>query len=512
MRRPRLDPSRKVRRNGSTRVCLLEMWFVFVSRLHRFRVVFWLLLSGCGLSAPDPIGSPVFRRFDSGQGADAALNAGESEQLLRERGAGVIRRVWIRARSCDSAYLEKLVLEARWDDAVNPAVSALLATLFAAGRAYSPPLATEFTTWARGGMSIHLAMPFSVSADLRLRNLGPEPVEDLAWEIDIESGVVVGRAVGKLHARHIRSIEGAGASLDVSGQGRYFGTTLVARGCDPRTSRISLSIDADPARSVGSLNLATFFGGSGFRESVSWTSPEAGIRWLSESLAVAHRWHSDAPIPFARSLLLELTTERSARRSYELSAVAFWYQANPAGQSPASYVSSDAAIFSIEGVIEAENLLPPLYSSGDRCLADITTLLGEGWSGNRQLLFLADARDDFVVLEIPIAAPGVYDLHLAYTSGPGYGSARATIDGLEREGVLLEATPSLSATRGLRALRGVRVEGSSTALQLRLTVEKPGPAYLIGLDHVRLEAVDLSESSFNEPAPKSALNDTETNR
>lgn len=477
---------------------------LFVSRPHRLCVVLWLVLYGCGLSVPDQIASPGFRRFAGGHEGDTTLRAGESEQLMRERGAGVIRRVWIRARSCDPSYLEKLVLEARWDDAVNPAISAPLSTLFAAGRAYSPPLATEFTTWARGGMSIRLAMPFSVSGDLRLRNVGSEPIEDLAWEIDVESGVVVGREVGKLHARHIRSIEAGGARLEISGQGRYVGTILIARELDLTESRISLSIDADPARSVTSLNLATFFGGSGFRDSASWTSAKAGIRRLSESLAVAHRWHADAPIPFARSLLLELSTEQSSRRPSELSVLAFWYQPNPAGQSPVSYVSADPAIFALEGVIEAESLIPPLYSSGDRCLADITTLMGEGWSGNRQLLFQADARDDFVVLEIPVAEPGVYDLHLAYTSGSGYGSARATIDGFEQDHALLQAKPSPSPTRALSVLGGVRVEKGSPTLRLRLTVEEPGPPFLIGLDHVRLEAVDLLRSSFTEPAPEGA--------
>jgi len=448
-----------------------------------------LLSAGCTSVRLGSAPEPVLRRFAGAVAATSTLPAGGDTLLWSERGAGVIRRLWIRARSHDTDYLDKVVLEARWDDADNPAIAAPLSALFAIGAADSPALATEHTDWAAGGMSLRLAMPFATSAELRLRNVGEAELSDVAWEVDVESGFALGRDVEHLHARHFLHSEGDELDrFEIDGAGRYVGTTVVVRGGEAEACRLSLVIDHDPSRTLGSLNLPTFFGGGGYRERSSWISPGSGMRWLADDLAVAYRWHDRSGVLFQRSLALVLEHQLAAGPAPAILGTAFWYQVDPAGRSPASYVSRPPRTPRATDAIECEDLLPPLYSSGDRCVADITTLLGSDWSGNRQLLFLADAAGDFVVLELPRVAPGRYDLHLVYTVGFGYGAARASIEGSDRDTLLLAAAPGSRPKTERRVMEGVRVADRETPLRLRISAAGEGAHPHVGLDYLRLAA------------------------
>lgn len=451
----------------------------------------WLLLAvvSCG-GVPSPRPSwPDLLRVRGGGADSQSLQPGADILLCDLRGAGALRRVSLRGLSIDARYLDNLVFEARWDGATDPAVSATVAELFTVRRPADAPFVSALTSWQAGQVTLNLRMPFATAAALRLLNVGDTPLQELAWEIDVEQpdSSRVFEAPEYLHARHFRVQEPGRSSLRIEGRGRYIGTTLHLRGLDPRSAHLSIEVDDLPGHVISSENALAFLGGSGLPWRGSWVTPHWGLLWSAPDELLGYRWFHHTPVPFSVALEILLHADRPTDRSASLGGVALWYQSEPRGLSPASHLSHPARVSRRPDAIEAESLLPPLYSSGDRCIRQITTLWGPGWSGNAQMVFQADAPGDFVVLNIPGIQPGTYDLTLAYTVGPSFGTARATIEGDDRPGLELQASATAAVELRESVQRQVVVAAAADYLRLRLTSEGGASAAQIGLDHLRLE-------------------------
>jgi hypothetical protein len=456
------------------------------------------------------------RRSAVGRTVLSATHPGEqllapgAERILCDlHGAGTIRRIWVRGESIDAGYLDNLALEAYWEGATNPAISVTLGELAAIDRADAPPFASAVVHWGSGAVVLDTPMPFTNRARLRLLNVGTTPVRRLGWEIDIERGptpAVQGEGDDHFCARRFDANLTAPerAFLQVGGSGRYLGTTLRVHGVDPGTIRFALWPDANQRRAITSQNVLIFLGSSGLGRRLPVAAPEWGLTERGSRAAAGYRWHISAPLHFTSAMALHCDVAGALPQGATLDGAAFWYQKSAQGIAPAAYLSHPARIPVREGAIEGESLLPPLYSSGDPCGEEITTLFGDRWSGNAQLVLEADAVGDFVVLDLAPVQPGTYDLHLAYTLGSHFGTARASVMGDPRPGALLAAQPHAALGTREVTIPGVRIVEEDPRLLLRLTMEggnrgadettlfgegsaPEATSFRVGLDYLRLE-------------------------
>lgn len=409
----------------------------------------------------------------------AVLRPGTRVVLVDVEGPAEIARLWLRALSRDRRYLRNLIVEAYWDGADTPCIAAPVGDFFAVGPTPGLPFASSLTGWSHGALVSRFPMPFSRRGRIELVNTGEAEVRELEWQLDLLEGAGGELGRGGLHARFVRARASSHAHevLALRGQGWYVGTTVSIEG------PVDLSAPGERFRVDGEdwgrgHSLATYLGGSGFPGAEAWAAPNAGFTQISQERLTGYRWHLEAPIPFDDAIHVELGPVGTRG---ELATVAFWYEPESHRLPPVSYLSGVGVFGEEPGVLEAESLLPPLYSSGDSATEQITTLLGPGWSGNCQLLFAADAVGDFLVLEVSGLTEARYDLALAYTCGPGFGDYMARSEDGDATGILLEGGVAPEASVRVDTLRNLRaVEGS---VRLRLTAQ-PGLGRHLGLDHL----------------------------
>lgn len=293
------------------------------------------------------------------------LNPGESFVLADIAGPGTVRHIWM-------TILEKahrwLRLEITYDDADAPSVRAPVGDFFANGLNGTAHIASEpIAVVPRGGMNSYWPMPFRRRLRIELHNDGPEPVNEVFYQITCELGDVPDDNaylhVSWRRATTTRDHPEMTIADGIAGRGHYAGTYLVWTQLSNGwwgEGEVKFFIDGDPtdAPTICGTGTEDYFGGAwGFirhhpndQRPQTYTTPYLGYPQAvfgeepeSTPLVPRHalyRWHIPDPIRFERDLRVTIQalgwwpTGTYQPLTDDIAATAWYYVDRPTAAPP----------------------------------------------------------------------------------------------------------------------------------------------------------------------------------
>ncbi len=166
------------------------------------------------------------------------LKAGETKAIFQADGGGIITHIWITLNSSAGGVLNPTILrgvrlDAFWDGAATPAISAPLGDFFGIGlgRANVPFECELFSSPGAKAFNCYVPMPYLRAARLTLTNESGVDISHVFYTITYEQRPLDPEDTLYFHATWRRELETAGgrdfAILPrVSGRGRYLGANL----------------------------------------------------------------------------------------------------------------------------------------------------------------------------------------------------------------------------------------------------------------------------------------------
>jgi D-arabinan exo alpha-(1,3)/(1,5)-arabinofuranosidase (non-reducing end) len=180
----------------------------------------------------------------------------------------------------------------------------------------------------------------------------------------------------------------------------------------------------------------------------------------------------------------------------QYASIAYFYAAPGATISPGipdlsqRVIHTAPPVFRVPGVIEGESLKVASKSSGDVSNQDMLGF-GEQWSGARQLWWVCREKGSKLLLELPVAALGDYDISAAFTKAGDYGIAALAIDEQPLgEPIDLYAPHPQVLHSGPIALGERTLTAGAHTLTVTMVDKNPkSSSYLFGLDWIKLARV-----------------------
>lgn len=281
------------------------------------------------------------------------IKPGETLVLGELEGPGVITHLWCTLYSEDPFSGRSLVLRMYWDGADKPSVQAPLGDFFAVGHgalAEVNSLPVSVTSLGRA-RTCFWQMPFRKSALVTLTNESEEyGCDSFYYYLDWQKHPSLPDDIAYFHALYRQEMPAKAGNytlLQTTGHGHYVGTVHSVEQMETGwygEGDDFFYIDGETTPSLRGTGTEDYFCDAwGFRP---FCRPYYGVPLYEGVLAgdcvTAYRWHIEDPIPFTKSLKVEIEHRGSIftdqavelggffERPDWVSSVAFWYQYPPA--------------------------------------------------------------------------------------------------------------------------------------------------------------------------------------
>lgn len=385
--------------------------------------------------------------WNHGNGDARPIKPGESLVIADLDGPGVINHIWFTIMA-DAGFPRYVSLRFYWDNESFPSVLSPLGDFFAVGNGMTANVDSAVVEVSSDGRAYNCywPMPFRKHARLEVRNDSADKnVGALYWYVDWIKTGRLSRSTPYFHAHYRQEYPAVAGQnylfLETKGRGHYAGTVYsvihtengwFGEGDD------FFFIDGETEPSLRGTGTEDYFCDAwGFREFnqpnhgvTVWEGGETGAR------GTAYRWHLRDPVPFAKSLRVEIehwgsrhNADGSAvsgfiERADLLSSVAFWYQREP---SPAMEPLPPVETRLLQSkVIEAETLLDHARIVN---AATMVQPLGN-CSGGHQVLLISSVQDVTAEFTFEVEKAGRYVFELALVRSWDYGTYRISLDGV----------------------------------------------------------------------------------
>ena len=316
-------------------------------------------------SSSDPTGGNTdFRR----------IKAGETLTLAELEGPGLITHIWFTHNYPSRSSLRKLVLRIYFDDLSEPCVEAPLGDFFGLGHAQTYAYASQpLAVATHGGLNCYWPMPFTHKARLTVANEGAQSCPNLYYQVDYRK--LDKPLPDNLHffaayrqsfpcekAKHFVILQTEG------GPGHFVGCNLSVEQREGGwwgEGDVRMFVDGQTQPAVAGTGSEDDFGGAWCyshefyfpqigaplrarfspegdlqhctpdlrgKDLTQWRWPAA---WKAGDLWNIYRYHISDPVPFRRSLLVNIEHGYiNNERSDWYSSVAYWYQAGKPAARP----------------------------------------------------------------------------------------------------------------------------------------------------------------------------------
>ncbi len=433
------------------------------------------------------------------------LQPGESIEMPRLEGPGVITHMWFTSHSGWTGELNSLSLRIYWDGSATPGVETPLADFFAVGQGKPAVVESEVVqVSATGSLSCFWRMPFERSAKIVVTNDNPERGAGLYWQVDWTQLPGLPAGTPKFYAKYRQEYPAQSGRdyvlAELTGKGRYVGTvmslTLAQDGWFGEGDDFFF-IDGEQTPSLQGTGSEDYFNDAwGFRPRTSrwFGSP----RWQGDSTGdsgVCYRWHVADAVNFDHSLkvaiehkgnLPEDTAGFFVERPDFISSVAFWYQeGEPGPWTPLPGWNDRRVPWDRHHFVRD-------YQAARQLLGDAVKIDTSGLFGARPvLLWINRAPDASVSFPFEVKSDAQYAVRLTAASGGDHGKYNVEIDG-RSAGTLDFRTPD-GAELDLSLGRLTLTKGSHT-IAFKGTKEQPGP---LAIEMLRL--LKLPPAAKREP-------------
>jgi hypothetical protein len=406
----------------------------------------------------DPLNFPRLKNFSAYRSSSNNLYvdsnddckhpiAGETIVLADLQGPGIVTHIWVTVADSEYGWPRLARLRVYYDGHKTPSVDAPIGDFFGVGHGYERDLNSLVVRNASFGRArnCYWPMPFRRSVKITLTNEGKRRMTSLYYHVDWQKHASLPEDTGYFHAYYRQAAPPPPGKnytiLDVRGAGHFAGSVVniiqtqigwFGEGDD------LFYVDGEKAPRIEGTGSEDYFNDAwGLRVSDGpWTGiPVAEGEGVGARLT-GYRWHVPDPVPFTRSLRVEIehagwtyTADGKARSGFEerpdyFSSVAFWYQKGVNEDLPEPPYGDSRLPLGNAEQIEVEN-----------AIKDVTVKKGQlsvqkevFWSKDL-LFFKAEAPGAKINIPIDVPRDGRYEVVAQVAQSPDYGDYVATLDG-----------------------------------------------------------------------------------
>lgn len=436
------------------------------------------------------------------------LPAGATLTLADVEGPGVLTHFWMTLAANEYAWPRLLRLRIYWDNNPFPSVDVPLGDFFATGHGMERKVNSLPVRCSSDGRSrnCYWPMPFRKHARVTVTNEGKRGVGLFYYQVDWRKQDKIPDDVAYFHAHYRQAIPAPPGRnyliADIQGTGHYVGTVLSV--VQNRTGWFGEGddmwyVDGEEKASLEGTGTEDFFNDAwGFRED---TGLYYGIT-VAEGQGVgarssAYRWQIPDPVPFKKSLRLEIEhkgwtfhdeTDGSVRSGFEeradhFSSVAFWYQKElkPLPDVPAGYAR---APYGNAVQFEAEDVLEQIVTEKGSAEIQRDIL----WT-KHAVFFQAEGIGASLSVPFEVPSEGFYEITTQLVHSYDYGDYQPYLDGKplgsERKTYAVDTYASHDHILGRARLTA----GKHTLMFKAVGKDARSTGYYFGLDNIVLARI-----------------------
>ncbi len=300
----------------------------------------------------------------SGKNADRlVIKSGETAELARIEGAGIIKHIWVTISSQDPMLRRNGILRMYWDGEQEPSVESPIGDFFGQGwgekyNFISLPLAVAPKDG--NALNCYFSMPFSNGALITVENQSEKQIDAFYYYIDYEEHDTIGPELGRFHAFWSRELteplpdgenewsilgpqgantDGTGNYVfaDIEGKGHFVGVNYYVDSPSPvwyGEGDDMFFIDGEKwPSSLHGTGTEDFFNSSWCPKEI-YMHPYFGYARVNEQIGWLGRTHCynfflESPIAFEKSLKATIEHGHNNCLTLDLVTVAYWYQKEP---------------------------------------------------------------------------------------------------------------------------------------------------------------------------------------
>jgi len=300
----------------------------------------------------------------SGKNADRlVIKPGESAELARIEGAGIIKHIWVTISCKDPMLRRNAVLRMYWDNEENPSVECPIGDFFGQGWGEKYPLITLPLAVAPkegNALNCYFPMPFSDGALITVENQSEERIDAFYYYIDYEKHDSISPDLGRFHAFWNRELteplpegenewsvlgpqkantDGARnyVMCDIRGKGHFVGVNYYVDSPSPiwyGEGDDMFFIDGEKwPPSLHGTGTEDFFNSSWCPKEI-YMHPYFGYARVNDNIGWLGRTHCyrfflESPVAFEKSLKATIEHGHNNCLTLDLVTVAYWYQKEP---------------------------------------------------------------------------------------------------------------------------------------------------------------------------------------
>jgi hypothetical protein len=291
------------------------------------------------------------------------LAPGETHTMASLSGAGMITRIHMTTLLPFNLYaLRGLILRFYWDGEQHPSVECPFGDFFGAPFGTYQPYISAPMSLTAGAFNCLWLMPYANGARLEITNEGSSTVDPLFYNITYQERTEAPPSDLRFHAHWRRENptrkEVRYTILDAEGSGHYVGCHLNLQNREwwlrPPVKEIkfprgfglgmlegweTIYRDGEGTPSVHGTGTEDYCNGAWYFLSKEgrFSAPYHGciVRDVPRGRVAAYRFDMSAPVPFSRSLRVEIGHGFSNELTCDYSSTAYWYQTEPHRPFPA---------------------------------------------------------------------------------------------------------------------------------------------------------------------------------
>ncbi len=276
---------------------------------------------------------------------------GEELELADLHGPGVISHIWCTIGTRDIFHGRSHVLKIYYDGNEHPSVVVPLGDFFGVGHGAAADYQSAVTAVSSHGRarSCYWKMPFHERARVVVANDGDQHTDSFYFYVDWQKHESLPEDTVYFHAQYRQENPTTADDfvlLNTEGRGHYVGTVLSVQQAEQGwfgEGDDRFFVDGETTPSLSGTGTEDYFGDAwGFRR---FHTPSFGVPlwegYLPGDRVTAYRWHLQDPVPFRKSLRVQMETRGSVftgtmrflgqflPRQDFVSGVACWYQWPP---------------------------------------------------------------------------------------------------------------------------------------------------------------------------------------
>lgn len=408
---------------------------------------------------------------------------GETVVLADLEGPGVVTHLWMTIAQNEYGWPRLLRLRIYYDGSETPSVDAPIGDFFAVGNGNEGEVESLMVRNSSSGRArnCYWPMPFRKSCKITVTNEGRRRVSMLYYHVDWRKVDRLPVNTPYFHAWYRQALPAPPDGsfyelLNVKGNGHYVGTVMSVVQAEAGwfgEGDDLFSVDGRAPEIMGTGTEDYFNDAWGLHVN---DGPHYGVTVAEGtglgSRMTAYRWHLADPVPFKKSLKVEMEHRgwtyrpdgavKSAfgERTDLISSVAFWYQQGVANDLPAMPYGSARLPHGNATQLEVEKWIGECRANEGKA-----SLSPELFWSKDVVLFEPERESGSIEVPFEVSEEGDYEIYTEVAQGPNYGVYTVLLDGKAAQ------APSLEHEPGADVLQQTKFDGYATETYVGLAYQ-----------------------------------------